>query len=462
MPRRIKISEDEQLPQLGVALDASAMQEVLKHHFPEFASGPWQIYGMIVKAFQHRRGRKCEVIYGLYFKNAATSELHRQTLSATMLPKGAAEAQFAAERQHPHFQPPIGVAVHLIPQLEMILWGFPNDPRLRRLPELVDPAPLEEILRQNWASLQVPRNHHLAGVDTEVVKYVPQDRCTLKHTLRLQNASHTDELVVFSKTYSDKTDGEPIFGVVRDLWNAPVCQSGALAIPEPLFFNRGLNVIFQRGLAGQNMDEIGILSRIDLEAAMEKIGVALAGIHQSAVPASSFRSLQKEIYEVAEGMEALCKFNPAYQTRLEAINDELWQRLPALTSLDPVPIHGAFRLSQLLIAGDKIGLVDFDGFLQGDPIVDVGSFVAHLLYLVVKGDLTEEQSRAAIRRFCRAYAGAAPWGLPDDLLHWCVPVMLISKQAKKCIRLAKDNHAAKVEQLVNWAGAILEGKLLLA
>ncbi|MDZ7344070.1 MAG: hypothetical protein ONA90_06110, partial [candidate division KSB1 bacterium] len=247
MPRRIKISDDEHLPQLGVALDAAAMQEVLKRQFPELASGPWQIYGMIVKEFHHRPGRKCEVVYGLYFKNAVTSELHRQTLSATVLPNSEAETLFADEQQQPHFQPPIGFAVHLIPEVGMILWGFPNDPRLRRLPALVDPVPLQEILQQNWASLQVPRDHRLAGVDTEVVKYVPQDRCTLKHTLRLQNAGHDDKLVVFSKTYSDKTDGEPIFGVVRDLWNAPVCQSGALAIPEPLFFNRELNVIFQRG-----------------------------------------------------------------------------------------------------------------------------------------------------------------------------------------------------------------------
>jgi len=456
MPRFIKIAIDEHLPQLGVVTDVTAMQDILLRQFPQLAEKNWRVIGMNVKQFHHRPGRKCDLFYGLYFENTMTGEYYRQILSAVALPKGVAQEQFARAREQGCFQPEVGLAVHFLPELEMILWGFPNDPKLKRLHELVDKATLREILQTHWARLRVPPDFSLIDIDTEVVKYVPQDRCTLKHRLQLQSADRADELILFSKTYSPKTAGEAIFTVMQDLWNAPVSQSGALMVPEPLFYERDINVVFQRGMAGSHVDEQ--INQIDLEPIAAKIGVALAGLHQSAVPASDYRSREREMAEFVDGMEALGKFNQAYQVPLEAINDELWRSLPNLTPLQTVPTHGAFRLSQLLMGDGKIGLVDFDGFLYGDPILDVSSFVAHLLYLVVKGDMSATQSRAAIRQFCRAYAETASWGLPVDVLKWYVTVMLIGKQARKCIKLAKESHAIKVEQLVEIAAAILAGK----
>lgn len=447
---------DEHLPALPTIMDAAAMQKILARHLDGAIPAQWEFRGVAIKEFDHRPGRKCEIMYGLYFQDRKTEKLHRHYLFALALPQIMAEERYAKALQEPHGRAYLGPALFFIPELGMILWGFPNDPRLKGLHQLIDTASLQKLLRAHWARFNVPANWNLAEIETEVIKYVPRDRCTLMHRLLLQENGRRDELVIFSKTYSFKTAGEPVYQVLDALWQAPVCRSGALQVPEPLFFEPEINAVFQRGLPGPHA--IDQLDQLDLDELAAKCGTALAGIHQSDLPLSGSRSRESELEDFAEGLRALVKFEASYEARLQAVQEELWRSLPQLPAMPRVPIHGAFRLSQLLMVNGEIALLDFDGFLRGDPVSDVSSFVAHLLYLVVKGEVSLARSHSAIRRFCRAYAQAAPWGLSPELLDWYAAVMLVGKQAKKCIHQAKRNYGVKAEQLVNMARDILAGK----
>ncbi len=450
---------DEHLPSLPVATNAEAMCDIFQRELPDFAEGKHQILGVAIKQFQHRPGRKAEALYMLHFRDARTGAMERLILFSMILPPDMAEAQYEAARQRHYLQPEVGPALHFLPDLGMVLWGFPNDPKIKRLHRVVDQASLIDILREHWDCLRVAPDYQLHKLELEIVKYVPQDRCTFKHTLTLRKNGHAEELVLYSKIYNNKTSGEPIYDVLRALWQAPVCQAGDLMAPEPLFYDHEINVIFQRGVPG--LHAIDDLDRIDLNEVAAKSGVALAGLQQSALPLGNFRARRGEMTEFEDGMDVLVRYEAGYRPRLEQFYEELWERLPGLAPLETVPVHGAFRLPQLLLVENKIALLDFDGFLAGDPIVDVSSFIAHLLYLVVKGDLTPARSREAIAHFCEAYAARAPWGLPREVLQWYVAVTLIAKQAKKCIKLVKENHAVKVEQLVGFAEAVLRGEELL-
>jgi hypothetical protein len=148
-----------------------------------------------------------------------------------------------------------------------------------------------------------------------------------------------------------------------------------------------------------------------------------------------------------------------------AIEAELERRWPALTTLAATPIHGAFRLTQVLRVGEKIALVDFDGFLLGNPISDIGSFVAYLLYLPYKGLISAAQSRSAIHSFCQAYAEKAPWGLPADLFQWYTAAYLLGREVKKCLgkstKPAKRDYQSMIGPLLEMAEGILAGRIHL-
>lgn len=450
------LAVDERLPNLPTAANAEAMREIFQRELPDFAAGGHQILGVSIKQFDHRPGHKVEALYMLHYREGQAGAMKRLILFSLILPADIAAAQYEAARERRYARPALGPALQFFPELGMLLFGFPNDPRMKGLSRVFDEAALAEILRAHWERLRVNADYALQSSDTEIVKYVPQDRCTLKHTLALRKNGHAEELVLFSKTYGKKTAGRPIYEVMSALWNAPVCQSGDLIVPEPLFYERDLNAIFQRGLPGAHA--IDLLDRIDLNEVAAQSGAALAGLQQSAVPTGNFRARQGELAEFEDGMRVLLRYEASYDARLERMYEELWQRLPGLTPLASVPTHGAFRLPQLLLVENKIALLDFDGFMAGDPMMDAGSFIAHLFYLVVKGELELAPGRAAIASFVQAYEARAPWGLPRDVLQWFVAVTLIAKQAKKCVKLAKENHAVKVGQLAAFAEAVLRGE----
>ncbi len=456
MLRLPKAVYDEHLPALLQAANTEAVREIFQRELPVFAAGRYRIFNVALKQFQHRPGRKAELIYSVQYEDTQAQLVRREFACAMVLPADEAEAQYHAAQQRPYVQIGIVPALHFFPSLSMILWCFPNDPKMKHLHRVVDEASCAELVRKHWERLQLEPAWQLQSVETEIGKYAPQDRCTCKHTLTLTQNGNTKEQVLYSKTYSPKTSGAPIYEVMQALWQAPVCQSGALIAPEPLFFEPEMNTIFCRGVPG--VHALDVLAEVDLNDVAAKSGVALAGLQQSHLPLGSFRARQGEMHEFEEGMNVLVRYNADYDSRLEQMHEELWQRLPELPTLEMVPAHGAFRLPQLLLVENKIALLDFDGFLMSDPMMDVSSYLAHLVYLEVKGELTHAQCRTAMAHFTRAYADAAPLGLPAEVLQWYLALTLIAKQAKKCIRLARENHEVSVGQLVDIAEAVWRGE----
>jgi aminoglycoside phosphotransferase (APT) family kinase protein len=187
----------------------------------------------------------------------------------------------------------------------------------------------------------------------------------------------------------------------------------------------------------------------------------LAEIHQCAINGLPVGAEQGIMAKVVEAETLLADFDAELGSRVKAISEKLAAKRSSLTKIAPRSIHGAFRLSQLLRVTSGLALVDFDAFQLGNPMEDVGGFVAYLLYRPMKGKLTQQQSRSAIRHFCRAYAERSPWGLPKDVLAWQTTAHLVGKHAKRSVKTMKKNVRQLVEQLLRTAVDILDGKTSL-
>jgi len=455
MTRIAPIPDDAQFPQLPVVTNKSAMQDIFQRQLPDFAEGRLEIERLKLKRFTYTPGKECSICYSLRVKDLNTGGESDQIFFAMVEPNGVTEAKYTQAQRETHVRANFGPAVHRLPQLNMILWGFPNDPKLKQLRSLVDRDALSELLQKHWPCLGLPPAVTFAGVTTTLVKYVPELRCTLRHQLGLE---HAGDLVIYSKTFGHRANSELIFKIMQALWKTPVFQSGEVMIPEPLFFADAMNTIFVRGLEGVNADEN--LADLDLDRTATVIGAALAGIHRCRIDDLRHRPEHYMMLQLVAAGETLVNFDGAFKPGVEAIIQTLREKYPGLTPVAPAPIHTAFRLSQWLLVEGKLALIDFDTFLLGNPISDAASFTAHLLYLSIKGEITEEQSRSAIRHFCQAYAAHAPWGLPADVLAWQTTALLVAEQAKKCIRLAKKNNRQTVEQLLSLAADIMERKIL--
>jgi hypothetical protein len=454
MVQNAAMPEDAQLPQLQAVMDGAAMQNVFQRRLPGFAEGRLRIDGLKLTRMTYTPNKACRICYTLRVHDMISGREGDQILFGKTAANDEIENRREQAQRETCALPEFGPALYVLPELNFVLWGFPNDPTLKQLRQLFDKNALCGCFRKFWDRFHFPPNVKLNDVATELVKYVPELRCTLRHELRLDE---TGDPAVYSKTFSHKTGGEQIFKTMLACWNAPVCQSGEILIPEPLFLVDEMNTFFMRGLAGTNADEN--LAALDLDRLVAEIGVALAGIQQCHFEDLSECADQDAMSEVAEAEKVLGSFDAAYTPRVAAIAEALREKFPGLTKMPPAPVHSAFRISQFLLVDGKLALIDFDDFLLGNPITDVASFVAHLLYLPLKGKITPAQSRSAIRHFCEAYAARAPWGLRADVFAWQTAAHLVGKQAKKCIKRTKQHYRDIVDQLLVLAADILDGRL---
>lgn len=452
MARARDFHADERLPHLQVITDSKRMREVLQRELPGFAEGRLHLVSMKVGKVSYRRGKRCSVSYELRVEDRQTGESGRQLLTGLTAPAGTIEARYTKAKPTASCKPRFGPALHWVRDLDLLLWGFPNDPELPRLPRLVDPAAQAELFERHWPSLRQHSDQLLSEFQTELVKYAPRERCTFRHRFELRDGT---ELTVYSKMFGDDTSAGLLFDVIRTLWEDSVSAPGRLMIPEPILLDPEMNTIFIRGLEGSNLDQC--FDKVDLPDVAGVAGAGLAAIHQCRIAGLPPAPDEYFLDKLASTEKTIRDVEPEYAAQIEAIATSLRERHSRWAPIEPAPIHGAFRLSQLLLVQDRLALIDLDGFEVGNPIIDVAGFVAHLMYLPLKGRLPSEQSRPAIQAFCRSYAENSPWGLPADVFSWYVAIALVTKHAARCIKRARSGSHQMVGELLALAEGVLRG-----
>lgn len=456
MVRIPEMPPDETFPQLQVVTSLEPMREILQQDLPRFAHGELEIDRLKIKRFQYRPRKRCSICYQIEVVPPGGGEPEVQLMFGLLEGKGRARQRYEHERERISFVPPLVPAIHYLDELDMVLWGFPNDPQMKRLHELFDPELFEVAMEPYLAALAPAGTPCFESLETRIAKYVPASRCVLEHKI-WSNPERMGEPVIhlYSKTYEDSR-GAAIFDVMNQLWDSEARSSGMLAMPEALFYDDGLQTLFTRPVLGEHAKEqLGELDFVDLAP---KIGQLLASIHTSGLSGLPFWPVEETVADVRKAHVFVGSSIAPARERMASIVEKVESGVSCTEGLPSVPLHGAFRLSQILHLDGRLVLLDFDGLHVGNPIGDVGSLAAHLFYLSAKGQLTRDQARKAIGSFCDAYREATPWDLPEDALRWYTAAEIAGKHAKKIVKRAKKNSDQKIEDLLGLAENVLDGK----
>jgi aminoglycoside phosphotransferase (APT) family kinase protein len=109
---------------------------------------------------------------------------------------------------------------------------------------------------------------------------------------------------------------------------------------------------------------------------MRKAAAGLAALHRSGVYHGETIGLDERLAELRSLTARLLVPVPELAGTVEPV----LARLEALAAAQPpdssVPTHGTFHPEQVLLDGEKIGLIDFDDFCIAEPAMDVGLFCA--------------------------------------------------------------------------------------
>lgn len=318
---------------------------------------------------------------------------------------------------------PDGRSVHL-PSLDLVVWPFPDDPRLPALPALVDPA--------RNAGLLAPRARGVLGPDhprTTVVRYQPEASITV----RLDTGAGT----VFAKHLADGAVAAA--GTHHEvLWSRAV-ECPELRIAEPLGTDPDHGVLWTRGVPGPPL-AAGSLE--DLLDATPPVGALLAAVHATPTDAPGL-TLDALLAEMSKKAGNLARADPSVGPLVSDIVATAERRRQHIVRERVVTLHGDFHLDQLVAAETGPVLVDLDSMARGAPEVDLAEF---LVDLALRG-LPAGVVRGVGRGLLTSYSTASGDAVDEALLEICADAEFLNRCYRHLRRHApgwQDSLAAEL------------------
>lgn len=168
------------------------------------------------------------------------------------------------------------------------------------------------------------------------------------------------------------------FRLNQVLWNGAFGPSATdgIHVPEPVALLSEPAMYLLRTVHAPTLGTK--LNTPDGEGYCYRAGQALHKLHTQCPLPSRRHTGSDELRILREKLAATCHELPALAPRIRNIlsaSEVLLSKIPDSTS---VSLHRDFYPEQLLVDGDRIWLLDLDLNASGDPMLDVGNFIAHL------------------------------------------------------------------------------------
>ena len=416
--------------------DPNKMRGLLQDHLPEFSNGNLTIssceidYLLLKKSFKEDFQHKSSLGVG-YILNVTEPSTQRH---GQLKLYGKAYLGGRSERIFNNL-PPVSLATPLfgeplvhLPDLGMIIWAFPNDPKLLHLPSLLDLKKVQEYLPfSNFFVSDLRSSKNLKVLSATVVRYKPELRCTIRYDLEWETRPTPKPFAIYAKTFSDE-QSKAIYERAEYFEEQSLNGSGKFIVAKPLGLHEGMNTVWQDAVSGRSLLES--INQTNFHDLLTAVAQGLAHFHKSHLAISRKMSHQDRL---AEARKRLAKIYQALPDRQDSLQSFLVRLEEWATDFPPSPktlIHGDFHMEQLLISDGKIVLFDFDDLALGDPLQDVADFIAQLHFYEYDPEFIKHMSIA----FWRSYADHVDWDVSPDRLDWHMRIQFIRKACREFLQ----------------------------
>ena len=289
--------------------------------------------------------------------------------------------------------------------LPSLRWDFvleQSDTALPAMPSLTDPDLSRELLegairatRGDLADIEIAR------CTPTVMRYREGRRCTIRYELEYSTDARQDTWPdgMIAKVY-EGDEGRGTFEAMTALWSSPLRESSTVRIAEPLAFIPEQSVMVQGLVPGDHSlkEHIKTVFKGGLDAGIaalaspvRKAGRGLGELHTSGALTGPIVTWEEQVAAVRHAGDELATVVPTLAGAMEP----LVARLEVLGKDEPagplVPTHRSFRPAQVLVDGDDIAFIDFDGFVQAEAGLDLALFRTTLCDLSLRALEVKDQ-----------------------------------------------------------------------
>ncbi|MEM7115916.1 MAG: hypothetical protein AAF614_25970 [Chloroflexota bacterium] len=366
-----------------------------------------------------RPDKHCSILFRVYLDDGSESWFFTK-----MYAVGKGQQRYEKERRK-------DPTVAFWSDWDTLVWTFPHDVKLPQLARLLEPRYVAQLVEQNAHQLSLAPDAVCHQVQCKQVKYVPGKRCVLR--FEVEAGEGAQQIRFFSKTFSNE-QSRYVYEQLQSVCATLGTGAGQFEIPPLLGHIDGLHTFWQAEWPGEPMARL--YYQDDWADVLPAVAEGLAAFHLSKIAGLRVASYLDEIVsEVVGDAEWIAHFVPSVREQvlgLVARIADLELVIAEAKMETAVPIHGAFRMSQLLHRLDddgrqRIAMIDLDAIASGDPHYDVAEFMASTLYQYFHRDLALPDLIKHADNFSRFYAAHVPWKLDGRLLAWYIAASLVGK-----------------------------------
>ena len=296
-----------------------------------------------------------------------------------------------------------------LPDLRLVVDRQPADVGLPAMPALTDPAAARATLQtalRNGADARAELT--LAAATPAVVRYREGLRCTIVYALDYPAAAATvGPAGVVAKVY-EGDESRHTYAAMTALWNSPLRFSSTVRIAEPLAFLPEINVVLQELVPGnislkdhlKQAFAAGLAPGVTaLTELVHKSGRGLAELHTCGAAAGPDVTLDDQIAAVRASVTQLDTALADSSAAIEPLVQGLERAAAEIPAAPLVPTHRSFRPAQILLDGEDIAFLDFDGYCRAEPGLDLSLFRTTLVDLCLRAlEADDEAPSAEVQR----------------------------------------------------------------
>ncbi len=438
---------DPTLPQLSLVLDAQVMTQEFARTLSVAGAA---VEHCRIEHVRYKPGRGCVVGYCIGMRSAA-GERGEQWISARLYEAGGSAARYLKAKRRRLEAPRYGPPVWHVPALDMVVWAFPNDRKLRAMAACIEPARIRAGLVPALVGAVHGADWQLDGCSHRVVHYVPEHGLSVRAelTLRRRSSGADKHWCLFGKTYYDRR-GFDTYRLMQRLWASPVRRAGALNMPRPVLYQAAHRLLWQEAVPGV------MLADCAGAEAYAQAGLQVAALHGAAIEVNGAIECSSLLERIDRAAATLAAVSSERARRLWRACGWLFERAAGVDFTPRAVLHGDLHAKNILIDRQSAALIDFDAATAGPPALDVASFLAGLLYANA-GDI--ERSMGPMRAFLDAYRGAAAWRVERRDLEWCFVYALVAERVYRCVTRMKPGRLALIDRLIELAEQAAHGEL---
>ncbi|MDX2041600.1 MAG: aminoglycoside phosphotransferase family protein [Acidobacteriota bacterium] len=421
----------------------------------------YQINGCEIIQARYKPGKNCLLSYRLKIVERETGKNFEQILCARVYESGGSQSRFDKAQAQSKTHSRSDNSIFHLPDLDMVGWVFPNDRKLTALSKLADETCLKQEILPPVIATSFGQAWQIESLTNDIIHYVAEHTCTVRACVGLKHSSGGEKQVatLFGKTYYNH-DGAETFARMLELAESAACLSGRLTLAQPLAYQPEIQTLWQMGLPGDSLYE----HQNDLRffALLERAAISLAALHQTSTGCSrqvGVADLLARFDEVERMVEML---QPASLPKLRSLLDRLKNQARQIGARPAATLHGDLHLKNFLVTGQQVALIDLDNLSVGDPLLELGSFIASLLYRNLAQAKPVAESRKLADAFVRAYAESVSWPLNDSILDWYIAATMIAERAYRCVTRLKSERPTLLDEIIALADQICARKHFVA